>query len=157
MKKRSLRIVCVMAAMAAVALCADNTLGTWKLNAAKSKAPAGQSPIKSLTVVREAAGDAVKVTVKGEREDKSKIDVAYTSKYDGKEVMLSGSGLPYDMVAVKQVDANTLTDTRSKMGGSYKATGKFAVSGGGKTATLTVTGTGADGKPFSSSTAFDKQ
>jgi hypothetical protein len=153
--KRSMRILFAMTAMAALALCADNTLGTWKVNAAKSKAAPGTSPIKSLTVVREAAGDAVKVTVKGEREDNSKIDVSYTAKYDGKDVTVSGSGLPYDTVAIKQVDANTLTDVRSKKGGSYKATGQFTVSG--KTATLTTKGTGADGKPFTATSVYDKQ
>jgi len=157
MKKTSLRLLCAMVAVAAVAFCADNTLGTWKLNAAKSKFPAGQSPIKSLTVVRETAGDAVKTTVKGEREDNSKIDCTYTAKHDGKDVAITGSGLPYDTVALKMVDANTITDVRSKKGGMYKGTGKFVVSNGGKTGTLTVTGTGADGKPFTSSSVYDKQ
>ena len=80
-----LRIALAMTAITVCAFCADNTIGTWKMNPAKSKTPAGQSRITSLTVVREASGDSVKVTVKGEREDKSKIDVSYTTKYDGKE------------------------------------------------------------------------
>ena len=155
--KRSLRIAFAMAAIGAVAFCADNTLGTWKLNPEKSKPAAGQSRITSLTVVREASGDGVKVTVKGEREDKSKIDVSYTMKYDGKEVMVSGSGLPYDTVAIKQVDDNTLTDVRAKKGGTYKGTGRFVVSNGGKTATLTTKGTGADGKPFTAMSVYVKQ
>jgi hypothetical protein len=155
--KRSMRIAFAMAAFAAVALCADNTLGTWKLNPAKSKPSAGQSPIKSLTVVREAAGDGVKATIKGEREDGSKIDVSYTLKYDGKAVTMSGAGLPYDTLAVKKVDANTTTDVRSKKGGAYKGTGRFVVSNDGRTATLTTKGTGADGKPFSGTTVYDKQ
>ncbi len=155
--KNSLRIMIATIAMAAVAFCADNTLGTWKLNAAKSKTAAGQSPIKSLTVVRAAAGDAIKVSVKGDREDGSKIDVSYTAKYDGKPVTMSGSGLPYDTLALKQVDADTVTDTRSKKGGKYTGTGKFAVSKDGKSATLSTKGTGADGKPFEGNTAYDKQ
>ena len=155
--KRSLRIAFAMAAIGCLAFCADNTLGTWKMNPEKSKTAAGQSRITSLTVVREASGDGVKVTVKGEREDKSKIDVSYTVKYDGKDVTVSGSGLPYDTVAIKQVNANTLTDVRSKKGGTYKGTGRFVVSNGGKTATLTTRGTGADGKQFTSMTAYDKQ
>ena len=155
--KNGLRIMIATVAMAAVAFCADNTLGTWKLNAAKSKAPAGQSPIKSLTVVRAAEGDAIKVSVKGDREDGSKIDVSYTAKYDGKPVTMSGSGLPYDTLALKQVDADTVTDIRSKKGGKYKGTGKFAVSKDGKSATLSTKGAGADGKPFEGMTAYDKQ
>jgi|KBSSwiStaDraftv2_1062776.scaffolds.fasta_scaffold1826714_2 hypothetical protein len=153
----SLRLFPAVAAFAAAAFCADNTLGTWKLNPEKSQPPTGQSKITSLTVVREAAGDAVKVTVKGEREDKSKIDVSYTAKYDGKDVLVSGSGLPYDTVAIKQVNANTLTDVRSKKGGAYKGTGRFEVSKDGKTATLSTKGTGADGKPFSGKTVYEKQ
>ena len=155
--KSRLCAVFAIATFATVAFCADNTLGTWKLNPGKSKPPAGQSRITSLTLVREAVGDGVRVTGKGEREDKSKIDITYTVKYDGKEVTISGSGLPYDTVAVKQVDANTLTDVRSKKGGTYKGTGRFVVSNGGKVATLTTKGTGADGKPFSGATVYDKQ
>jgi hypothetical protein len=98
----------------------------------------------------------VKVTVKREREDKSKIDVSYTVKYDGKEVPVSGSGLVYDTIAVKQVDANTLTDVRFKKDGKYKATGRFVVAKDGKTATLTTNGTGADGKPFSGVSVYEK-
>jgi cytochrome oxidase assembly protein ShyY1 len=40
---------------------ASTTLGTWKLNEAKSKIPAGAS--KNLTVVYEAQGDSIKCTV----------------------------------------------------------------------------------------------
>ena len=155
--KSILRIAVAFAASAACAFCADNTLGTWKLDPGKSKQPAGQSKITSLTAVREASGDGVKVTVTGEREDKSKIDVTYTAKYDGKEVTLSGSGLPYDTIALKQVNANTVTDVRSKKGGAYKATGRYTVSKDGKTATLTTKGTGADGKPFTGMTVYEKQ
>ena len=135
----------------------DPLLGTWKLNPDKSKGPAGQSKLTTLTVVREAAGDGVKVTGKGEREDKSKVDITYTAKYDGKEASVLGSGLPYDTIAIKQIDANTLSDVRSKKGGMYKGTGRWAVSNDGKTATLTTKGTGADGKPFSGTTVYEKQ
>jgi len=155
--KISLQVAFALATLAAGAFCADNTLGTWKLNPEKSKPSAGQSRITSLTVVREAAGNGVTVTAKGEREDKSKVDVTYTAKYDGKEVAVSGSGLPYDTIAMKQVNANTLSDVRSKKGGTYKGTGRWAVSADGKTATLTTKGTGADGKPFSGQSVYEKQ
>jgi hypothetical protein len=155
--KSSVRIAFAMAVIAAAAFCADNTIGTWKLNPDQSKPPAGQSRITSLTIVREAAGDGVKVTAKGEREDKSKIDITYTAKYDGKDVTVSGSGLPYDTIALKQIDANKVSDVRSKKGGQYRGTGQFAVSNDGKTATLTTKGRGADGKPFSGMSVYEKQ
>ncbi|MGC1581393.1 MAG: hypothetical protein WA766_07915, partial [Candidatus Acidiferrales bacterium] len=60
MKKRA--ILLTMAAMfAVVAVCfaaADSNMGTWKLNEAKSKFPAGAT--KNHTVVYSAAGDSVK-------------------------------------------------------------------------------------------------
>ncbi len=152
----SLRMMIATVAMAAVAFCADNTLGTWKLNAAKSKPAAGVSPIKNSTVVRVAAGVGVTTSVKGERTDGTKIEASYTAKYDGKPVKVSGSGLAYDTLALKQVDADTVTDIRSKKGGKYAATGTFAVSKDGKSATLSTKGTGADGKPFEAMTAYDK-
>ena len=155
--KSILRIAVAWAAIAAGAFGADNTLGTWKLNPDKSKPPAGQSRITSLTIVREGSGDGVQVTVKGEREDNSKIDASYTAKYDGKEVPVSGTGLPYDTIAIKQIDANTLSDIRSKRGGMYKGTGRWVVSNGGKTATLNTKGTGFDGKPFSGTSVYEKQ
>jgi hypothetical protein len=154
---RILRITFAVLAMAAIALGADNSLGTWKYNAAKSKPAPGVSPIKSLTLVREASGGGVKQSAKGERADGSKIDDGYTAKYDGKEVMLTGTGVAWDMTGVKQADANTVTEERSKMGGKYKATVRTVISADGKTMTATAKGTGADGKAFSSVAVFDKQ
>jgi hypothetical protein len=154
---RVLGITFAVLAMAAIALGADNTLGTWKYNAAKSKPAPGVSPLKNLTLVREAAGGGVKQTAKGERADGSKIDDSYAAKYGGEEVMLSGTGVAWDMTGVKQVNANTVTEERSKMGGRYKSTARTVISADGKTMTTTSKGTGADGKPFSSVTVFDKQ
>ena len=48
---------------AAVCLAADGFTGTWKLNEAKSKV--GPGVPKNDTVVYEAAGDSVKITVEG--------------------------------------------------------------------------------------------
>lgn len=155
--KRSLRFAFAMTVLAAVAFCADNTLGTWKFDSAKSKAAPGVSPVKELTVVREANGDQVKVTAKGERMDGSKIDTSYTTKHDGQPVTLTGSGLPYDTVATRRPNDNTVTSSNSKSGGKYKATSRFVVSNGGKTGTLTTKGVGADGKAFTSVSVYDKQ
>src|ERR1035437_3525568 len=79
-----------------------------------------------------------------------------TAKYDGKDVQVAGNA-PYDTIAIKQVNANTLTDERKKTGGPYKATGRTVVSNGGKTMTTTTKGTAADGKEFTQILVFDKQ
>jgi hypothetical protein len=145
-----------LAVTAVAALGADNTLGTWKLNMAQSKFTPGPSPVKHLTVLREASDGGVRVTVTGERPDGTSADSSYTTKYDGQAVKVAGNA-PYDMVSVKQVDANTLTDDRTRTGTQYRASGRAVVSNGGKTMTLTIKGTDAGGKPFTYVMVYDKQ
>jgi len=135
---------------------ADNSLGTWKLNVEKSKYTPAPMPLKSLTVTREAGDGGVKVTTTGERTDGTALNASYTAKYDGKEVSVTGNA-SYDMISIKQVNANTFTDERKKTGGPYKAAGRTAISGGGKVMTTTAKGTNADGKEFTSTFVFDKQ
>jgi hypothetical protein len=135
---------------------ADNTLGTWKLNVAKSKYTPAPMPVKSLTLTREASDGGVKQTVSGERADGTAANASYTAKYDDKGVQVTGNS-PYGTIAVKQVNDNTLTDIRNQTVGRYHATGRTVVSNGGKTMTTTVKGTNADGKKFTQTYVFDKQ
>jgi hypothetical protein len=138
------------------ALAADNTLGTWKLNVAKSTYTPGPMPIKSLILTREASDGGVRHTTSGERSDGTVLKSSYTAKYDGKDVQVSGNG-QYDTIAIKQVNANTLTDERKKTSGPYKATGRTVISNGGKILTTTTKGTNADGKEFTQILIFEKQ
>lgn len=126
------------------------------MNMAKSKYTGAPMPLKSLTIVREAADGGVKVTTTGEQADGTAINATYTAKYDGKDVKVTGNS-PYDTIAIKQVNANTLTDARNKTGGPYKATGRLVVSSDGKTMTSTAKGTNGDGKAFTYTFVFDKQ
>jgi hypothetical protein len=155
--KRVLGITLAVFAMAAIAFGADNTLGTWKYNTAKSKPAPGVSPITNLIVTREAADGGTRISAKGERADGSKIDSITTLKYDGKEVPVTGTGVAWDTTAIKQVNANTITEERWKKGEKYHSTVRTVVSADGKTITATAKGTGADGKAFTTLTVFDKQ
>jgi hypothetical protein len=85
------------------------------------------------------------------------VDNSYTAKYAGKEVTVTGTNLTYDTIAIKQVNANTLTEERSKKGGKYHASVRTVVSKDGKTMTATQKGSGADGKAFTAVAVFDKQ
>jgi hypothetical protein len=155
--RRSFSVAFAMLAMTTIALAADNTTGTWKLNTEKSKLPSGMSPITSLTLVREAADGGTKISAKGERADGSKIDSVSSAKYDGKEVSVTGTGTPWDTTSLKQVNANTLVEERTKKGGAYHATVRHVVSKDGKVMTSRAKGVGPDGKPFTSIAVFDKQ
>jgi hypothetical protein len=143
--------------LAAIAFGADNTLGVWKYNPGKSTQTPGMSPITSLTVTREAIDGGVKITAKGERADGSKIDTITTAKYDGLEVATMGMGGTWDAVAIKKVNANTLSEVRAKKGGKYRAKVRSEVAKDGKTMTSTSKGTGADGTRFTSVAVFEKQ
>jgi hypothetical protein len=147
-------LILTIAAVAAFG--ADNTLGTWKLNLAKSTYTPPPMPVKNLTVTREASDGGVKTTLTGERSDGTAVNSSYTAKYDGKDVQVAGNA-PYDMIAVKQVNANTLTDKRSKTGTPYKATSRIVISNDGKTMTATLKGTNADGKQFTQVFIYEKQ
>jgi hypothetical protein len=144
-----------LAITAAVAFAADSTVGTWKLNAAKSKFT-GSFVIKSQTDVREATpGGGVKVTREGQLGDGTPVKGSFTYNYDGKEY--PATGLAFDVLSVKRTDPNTTTFEVKKTGGKYHVTGQTVISADGKTMTQTAKGTDADGKPISSTSVFDKQ
>jgi hypothetical protein len=64
MKTRTILLTLLLCFVGAAAcFAADPQMGTWKLNEAKSKI--GEGSPKLTTVVYEAAGDSVKVTVDG--------------------------------------------------------------------------------------------
>ena len=154
---RFLAVLTVLVAMASVALGADNTPGTWKYDPAKSKAAPGVAAITNLIVTRESTPGGVKITVKGERADWSKIDNATDAKYDGKPVSVTGTGVMWDRTALKQVNADTVTEERLKPGGKYHSTVHTVVSKDGKTMTANTKGTDANGKAFTARAVFERQ
>jgi len=135
---------------------ADNSLGTWKRNVAKSKAtPPNTNPIKSLTLVNEASDGGVKQMVSGERTNGDVVKGSYTAKYDGKEYPVIGAR--WDAISIKQVDANTFTSEVRKVGGKYHNKGRTVISQDGKTMTLTTKGTNDEGKATAGTYIYDKQ
>jgi len=135
---------------------ADNSIGTWKANVAKSKStPPVTNPVKSLTLVREASDGGVKVTATGERQDGPAINGGGFVKYDGKEYPVTGA--PWDTVSMKQVDANTFTVESKKTGGKYHTKSRMVISKDGKTMTVTAKGTDAEGKPVTQTVVYDRQ
>jgi len=131
----------------------DANMGTWKLNEAKSKIGAGAA--RNSTVVYEAAGDQVKVTVDGVDGEGKPAHNEWTGRFDGKEYAVTGDPSS-DVRAYKRVNDHTLALT-AKKGGKVTLTGRIVVAADGKSRTVTTTGTDAKGKKFSTSTVYDKQ
>ena len=147
-------LVCLVL-MATTFLAADVSLGTWKLNLAKSKYdPANLAP-KSQTVKNEAAPDGMKQV--GDVVDSAgkSLKTEYTAKYDGKDYAVKGDP-NRDMVALKKIDDYTFEFTNKK-GGKVMTTGKVVYSKDGKTRTVTNSGTNAQGQKISNTMVYDKQ
>ncbi len=138
---------------AAVCFASDVQIGTWKLNEAKSKLPAGVP--KNSTVVYEAAGDSIKVTIDGTDGEGKPAHNEWTGKLDGKDYPVTGDPTS-DERAYKQIDDHTLAVTIKK-GGKVTITGRIVVSADGKTRTVTTSGTDPQGKKFKRTTVYDKQ
>jgi hypothetical protein len=153
----SLALFALVITTAVSAWGADNSLGTWKANMAKSKYTPAPWPVKSLTVTREAAPGGVKVTNSGMRTDGSAINSTYTATYDGSSSEVTGEGSPYDSISVKQGDANTFTYEAKHSKTKYRASGRIVISANGKTMTANASGVDADGKPMTLKIVYDKQ
>ncbi len=133
---------------------ADNpNMGTWKLNEAKSKIPAGF--MKNTTVVYEAAGTDIKVSTDGTSADGQSMHTEWTGKFDGKSHPLTGDPNA-DSRSYRRINSHTTALTNSK-GGKVIASGRIVISADGKTRTLTITGTDSAGKKVSSTAYYDKQ
>ena len=133
---------------------ADNPqMGTWKLNEAKSKFSPGAT--KNNTVVYEAAGDSVKVTVDGVDGNGNPSHNEWTGKFDGKFYAVTGDPTS-DMRSYRKINNHTLALT-GKKGSKVTLTGRIVVSANGRTRTVTTTGTDAKGKRMSTRAVYDKQ
>jgi len=130
----------------------DASMGTWKLNEAKSKF-AGKA--RNHTVVYEAAGDQIKVIVDGVDENGGAIHHEWTGKFDGKEYPVTGDPNS-DARSYRMVDKSTLEIT-AKKGGKQTLTGRIVFSADGKSRTLTTTATDAQGKKVTNVAMYEKQ
>lgn len=144
---------CFAGVVACLAADSNPNVGTWKLNEAKSKIPAG-SP-KNTNVVYTAAGDQLKCVVDGVDGAGKPIHNEWTGKFDGKDYALKGDSTA-DTRAIKAVDAHHYQLTNKKAG-KATTTGTIEISADGKTRTVKTEGTDSSGKKVSTTFVYDKQ
>ena len=140
---------------AGVVVCSadDPNMGTWKLNEAKSKF--GPGATKNNTVVYEASGDQIKVTVDGTDSTGAATHNEWTGKFNGRYYKVTGDPTS-DMRSYRRINSRTLALT-AKKGGKVTLTGRIVVSRNGKHRTVTTTGRNAKGKWVTNTTVYDKQ
>ena len=154
MKIRTSLLMLAFCLLAVSAFAANDALmGTWKLNESKSKLAAGGP--KNNTVTYEAAGDGIKVTIDGTAADGSATHSEWTGKFDGKDYPSTGNP-GEDTRSVKQINDRTFHVT-SKKDGKLVLTAHVVLSADGKSRTVTVNGTDAQGKKYKSVAVYDKQ
>jgi hypothetical protein len=154
MIKTRIAVVAVAVSFAAVTACfaANPQMGTWKLNEGKSKVAPGMG--KSTTVIYSEEGDKIKVTVDGVDKDGKPTHGVWVGKWDGKAYDAKGN-LAWDSAAYKVVNDHT-NDITTMKDGKVLWTGQVTVSKDGKSRTVTVNGTDANGKKFTSKAVYDK-
>ena len=159
--KRSLFLVCalVLSALAAGPLAAqDNAfVGTWKLNLAKSKyvgVPAPKDQTRTVTL----NGKTASYSFTGTGADGSAANYSFDTNYDGKDSAVTGNGMPggADSIVLTRVNSHHTTGVLKKAGKEV-AKADAIVSKDGKVTTVTTKGTGADGKPVSVTSVYEKQ
>ena len=154
MKRRTMGLTIAMLFVGLAMCSAQNpNLGTWKLNEAKSKIPAGSS--KNLTVTYVTVGDSFKGTIDGVDGKGKPTHTEWTGKFDGKDYPVTGDSTS-DMRAIKQVDDHHY-DLTVKKGGKVTMTGKAVIAADGKSRTITVSGMDSMGMKIEGVSVYDKQ
>ncbi|HEU5233904.1 MAG TPA: hypothetical protein VFU50_13660 [Terriglobales bacterium] len=152
MRTRNFLFVVGLCLVAVACYGADPTMGTWKLNEAKSRIPKGP---KNKTVVYEAAGDDVKITIDGVDGAGNRTHDEWTGKFDGNDYPVTGNPRE-DTRALKKINDHTYTVT-SKKDGQTTVTGHIVIDPDGKTRTVTTMRTGPNGKKITSRAVYDKR
>jgi hypothetical protein len=136
-----------------VASAVDPNMGTWTLNEAKSHFSKGAP--KNRTVVYEAAGDSIKVTVDGVDGQGNPTHNEWTGKFDGKDYPVTGDPTA-DTRAYRRINVRTLALTNKK-DGKVTTSGRIVVSRDGRSRTLTTTTKDSKGRKVTNIAVYDKQ
>ena len=150
---RSLLVGAATLAVGTAAFAGENWVGTWKLDAAKSKL--GATAVRAQTLTFEATPAGIKLTSDGTDAQGKPMHGGYTSKFDGKDVPWAGNPMA-DTACPKRVDDNTYENVW-KQGGKATVSATVSVSKDGKTLTVTQSGKDPSGAAVNSVAVYDQQ
>ena len=136
----------------------DPSIGTWKLNVAKSKFTPGP-PIQGDTrsyEVNEAGW--LFVTTETIQPDGTRTGVRFAAKFDGKAYPQIGRFAPtVTLITYEPVDRRTLKYTQRDTSGKIVSTNTRTVSADGKTMLIEQRTTNASGQPVVNIELFERQ
>ena len=137
-----------------VAQSAAPLLGTWQLNVAKSKYSPGPPP-KSSTLKWEQTQGGMKFTTDGVDAQGQANHTETLEKGDGTEAPVQGAQAPTTR-AFKRIDDHTYEDA-DKVNGKPTLTRRLVISQDGRTLTVTMKGTNAQGQTVNNVVVYEKQ
>src|ERR1700751_5246638 len=132
MKLRTIFLTLALALFGAQLCSAQDYVGSWKLNEAKSKIPAGMAHV--VTSTYEAQGDQVKAVGDGIDASGSPMHAEWVGKFDGKDYPVTGTPMTNSR-SYKQENPHTLFLTNKKDGKTV-STARIVTSADGKTRTV---------------------
>ena len=138
-------------------MAADPWVGTWKLNAAKSKAPGGRLPHPSSTNIIEIQGETMHL-ISNQTDATGKLEhVEYTAVLDGKEYPVKATPpgpQPYT-ISLKLINPRTREFVENI--GKFTIKGQDILSEDGKSFSRVVNSKDAEGHDTSIIQVFEKQ
>lgn len=153
MKSRT-TLVSLVVWLAAGAVCfASPQMGTWKLNAKKSKIGRGMGR-NSIVKYEPAFLLRTKVTIDGTDAKGKAMHNEWVGAFDGRDYAVTGDPMS-DTRSYSKVDDNTLNFWMKK-GGKVMVTGKIVVAPDGKSRTVAAMGRNAKGKTVRTTAFYDK-
>jgi hypothetical protein len=147
-------IVFAVTGLATAADAPDSVIGTWTLNAAKSKFTPGHE-LKSQTRTYTETAKGVSLKVSGMAADGAALSQQATFKYDGKSYPMSGTP-DYDALSVQRLNDSIVTSTLLKAGKPVGTTIR-TISMHGKVMTLSTKLKDANGKRNEMIAVYDKR
>lgn len=153
--RSALAFALVLSALGVSAMAQSNSsVGTWKLDLAKSTYSPGPAPRSSILKI-EATGMGVTSTVDQGQPDGTTLHITYGGAYDGKPVPVTGSST-YNMVTRRRISPTT-TEAVYLQGTKVVTTNTVVVSADGKTLTNTAKGVTPQGKPVNNVQVYHRQ
>lgn len=147
-------VVCALAISSAAF--AQNAVGVWKVNLAKSKYSPGPAPKSSTITTTAVAGGGFKSVTDTVPATGAAVHSEVTFMFDGKDNAVKGNPNTDMQAYTKGADARHWTVV-AKKGGKVTVTTKSEVAADGKSRTSTQTGTDAQGAKVSNYIWYDKQ
>jgi hypothetical protein len=133
---------------------ADASIGTWKLNVAKSTYKPGPPPVAETRTYK-ALPKGVETTVTTMWADRTSTTVEYPANYDGKDYPVSGSR---DVDAVALTRMNDFTSAATlKHAGKDIGIARRVVSPDGKTMTISYKGVNTRGDRVDNVVVYDRR